>query len=299
MGQGSWNALGRNTAGALAERVPRPSPAAPSPGVKSPLRYPGGKSRAVKAIVALMPDNLTRLASPFLGGGSLEIALANKGVRVHGYDAFKPLVLFWQAALGAPGRLADRVKEFYPLPKARFYDIQQSMREGRISDADMPALFFVMNRSSYSGTTLSGGMSPGHPRFTPSAIERLRGFAMGGWLSVEMEDFETSLARHQGDFIYADPPYANGGALYGQRGDYHIDFDHKRLASILTKREGWILSYNDCDLIRDLYAGFPILPCAWAYGMNGDKKSNEIIILSKDSKGIRTHGSPSREWTRL
>ena len=57
---------------------------------------------------------------------------------------------------------------------------------------------------------------------------------------------------------------------------------YESLSKLLSARDGWILSYNDCEIVRDLYAGFSILPASWVYGMSNDKKSNEVLILSKD-----------------
>ena len=256
--------------------------------IKSPLRYPGGKSRAVDMILGFLPRGIETLASPFFGGGSVELAAAAKGIRVFGYDLFKPLVLFWQHTLQKPGALANEVKKHYPLGRDEFYLLQKRMRDGQLSDWQLAALFYVLNRSSYSGITLSGGMSPGHPRFTESAIDRLRQFRISG-LSVEIADFTDSLPKHENDFLYCDPPYANGEALYGQRGDCHVGFDHVELANILLKREGWILSYNDCAMIRSMYQGHAFHPVEWTYGMNNDKQSNEVLILSKDLEGA-TYG---------
>ena len=264
--------------------VLRPPPVARSRAhgfVKSPLRYPGGKTRAVSTILDMLPRNLDVLASPFFGGGSIELAAASRGIRVHGYDAFKPLVLFWQHLLDAPKQLARAVKKRHPLSRSDFYELQSIMKDGNFNDADTAAIFFVLNRASFSGITLSGGMSPGHPRFTPSAIERLEQFSVAG-LSVKLMDFAKSITRHKKHFLYCDPPYANGEALYGNKGDCHLDFDHEKLAEILTSRDRWILSYNDCPLVRDMYTGFPIVGIEWTYGMNNDKKSNEIVILSND-----------------
>lgn len=42
------------------------------------------------------------------------------------------------------------------------------------------------------------------------------------------------------------------------------------------------LSYNNCEMVQDLYAGFETLIPSWAYGMNSDKQSSEVLILSKD-----------------
>lgn len=49
---------------------------------RSPLRYPGGRSRAVKHIIPLIPKRTKRIASPFLGGGSVELACADLGMKV-------------------------------------------------------------------------------------------------------------------------------------------------------------------------------------------------------------------------
>ena len=248
--------------------------------VKSPLRYPGGKSRAVKHITGLIPSDLDELVSPFMGGGSVELACASRGTRVHGYDAFEPLVTFWQEALDDAPRLARQVYQYHPLSRAGFYALQK--RYFNLTDrTDRAAAFFALNRSSYSGTTLSGGMSPGHPRFTDSAIERLAEFSLDG-LTVELADFKDSLARHSTEFLYLDPPYANGAKLYGSGGDLHNGFDHEGLSEILRARPGWVLSYNDCQTVRDLYEGHRFIDLEWSYGMNNSRESNETLILSTD-----------------
>ncbi len=250
------------------------------PSIRSPLRYPGGKSRAVKRIISYFPDGLDTLASPFLGGGSVELACVSSGIRVYGYDAFAPLVNFWQAALENSKEVARVVRLYHPLSRTQFYALQK--RFFSLTDrVEQAATFFALNRSSYSGTTLSGGMSPDHPRFTPSAIDRLAEFE-AGLLKVECADFKDSLARHPNDFLYLDPPYANGGKLYGERGDMHEGFDHSGLADILRTRDGWVLSYNDCEMVRDLYPGYVFITPEWTYGMSSNKESNEALILSKD-----------------
>ena len=248
--------------------------------VKSLLRYPGGKSRAVKQIVGLMPKGLDSLCSPFLGGGSVELACAASGVIVHGYDAFEPLVEFWQATLEDAFLLAAEVARHHPLSRTEFYSLQK--RYFTIQERfERAAAFYALNRASFSGTTLSGGMSPGHPRFTESSIERLKTFTVSNF-TVGLADFRESIPKHPEAFMYLDPPYANGEKLYGERGDMHEDFDHEALAGLLRNRDGWILSYNDCQFVRELYDQHPFVPVEWAYGIANKRASNEVIILSKD-----------------
>src|SRR5581483_3572715 len=247
---------------------------------KSILRYPGGKFRAVDIIFSLIPETTTRMCSPFLGGGCVEINCARNKIRVYGYDIFTPLVEFWQCVLSDPIRLANTVEEYYPLSRERFYDLQKTQRNHK-SKYVRAAIFYVLNRSSFSGSTLSGGMSPGHHRFNKPAIQRLREFKVEN-LSVKRLDFTKSISKHRNDLLYLEPPYMIDQTLYGVKGDAHRHFDHERLAKILRTREKWILSYNDSPEIHELYKGYVILYPDWKYGMSNIKKSREVLILSHD-----------------
>lgn len=245
---------------------------------RSPLRYPGGKTRAVHTIRSYMPNGLTELVAPFLGGASVELSCAADGMRVFGADAFEPVVNFWSVAIHKPILLSERVRAYHPLTRRKFYNLQKGF--GNIKDnLERAAVFFVLNRSSFSGTTLSGGMSPGHPRFNEGAICRLRDFRASN-LSVSCADYRKTMQQHPAAFLYLDPPYANRERLYGNRGDMHESFNHEELAEALKQRDGWILSYNDHPRVRRLYSQFDILTPAWTYGMSNNKQSREILIVN-------------------
>lgn len=252
--------------------------------VKSPLRYPGGKSRAVKIISKYIPKDTKQLCSPFFGGGSLEIHCAQNGIRVYGYDSFGPLVDFWQVLLKNPNKLAASVKKYHPLKKYEFYKLQKLQLESK-SNPERAAVFFVLNRTSFSGSTLSGGMASGgadnNPRFTKSSIEKLKTFKIKN-LSIQQLDYKKSIPRHKNVLLYLDPPYLIQSNLYGKKGDLHKNFDHHGLAKILKKRSNWILSYNNSKEIHELYSDYAILYPDWKYGMSNNKKSREVLILSHD-----------------
>lgn len=246
---------------------------------KSPLRYPGGKNRAIKSILSLIPENETTLCSPFLGGASIELACTTR-MTVYGSDIFEPLTDFWKSLITNKEELINIVKSYFPLEKKEFYKLQKKLLN--IKDPiERGAVFFVLNRSSFSGTTMSGGMSPGHPRFTTSSIDRLQNFNAENFY-VENLDYKDTINNHKDAFYYLDPPYLNGQALYGVKGNTHKDFDHEELAKILHGKERWIMSYNDCEEIRNLYCSYTIISIEWVYGMSKNKSSNEILILSKD-----------------
>ena len=267
------------------------SPTVPSPvasGARPVLRYPGGKQRAVRILADYIPQGESELCSPFLGGGSFELHCATHlGMQVHAYDNFRPLVEFWNALLSQPAKLAAEAARFLPnIPRAEFYRLQKE--QGKLPrQLERAGAFYVINRASFSGCTLSGGMSPGHPRFTVSAVERVRQFPgkmVARKMKVRKADFSESITAHPKALIYADPPYMlENQNLYGDRGDKHAGFDHGALSETLQAREGrWLLSYNDCPPIRDLYRGRAIFFPHWRYGMSRNKSSREILILSDE-----------------
>ena len=273
---------------------------------RSPLRYPGGKSRAVskivdKYIIPNIPES-KKVCSPFFGGGSIEIDLAKRGFRVYGYDAFPPLVDFWQVLLKNPNKLANTTEKKLRVSRKKFEQIQENFRNksGKYAKIKNATMFYLLNRTSYSGTTLSGGMAIDYdfppnswkrinPRFNKASVERLRNFSVKN-LTVNKLDFRRSILKHKDAFVYADPPYFIGKKkLYGNQGDMQFkQKDHEYLAKILKKRRHWVLSYNDTLEVRKLYRGFrKIKKIEWSYGMRDvksrkGKHSNEILILSKD-----------------
>lgn len=252
--------------------------------VKSPLRYPGGKSRAVKIITNLIPEKEDALISPFFGGGSIELECAQNNKIVKGYDNFLPLTDFWEQLIHNNINLAKEIQKYYPLSKNDFYKLQKS-QFNNLSKLERAAIFYVLNRSSFSGSTLSGGMSPNHPRFTTSSIQRIIDFKIKN-LTVENKSFEDSIKENTGHFFYLDPPYIIKNYLYGNRGDKHKDFKHLLLKEMLDNEEKWIMSYNNSEEVLDLYSNYYIIYPDWKYGMSKNKDSKEVLIFSKNIEKI-------------
>ena len=143
------------------------------------------------------------------------------------------------------------------------------------------AMFYALNRSSFSGATMSGGYSKqaAEKRFTQSSIDRLRNFVCPS-LTVEQADFTDSLRRHDDEtFIYADPPYLlEKSTLYGERGSTHKDFDHQRFAEEIKKKNNWVISYNPHPEILELYKDYEIVYPEWTMGMKNVYTHEETQI---------------------
>jgi len=83
--------------------------------IKTTIRYAGGKSKAIKHIIKHIPNNIDTIVSPFVGGGSLEVYLANElNKKVIGYDVFDILVNFWQIQLSNPVELYNELNKLKP-----------------------------------------------------------------------------------------------------------------------------------------------------------------------------------------
>ena len=253
--------------------------------MKSPLRYPGGKTRACKTLDEIINEkgfDKSVVISPFFGGGSFEFFLCNKyGSKLIVNDKFKPLISFWKSVQTRKVELCSELRKLLNVVSKSIFS---TMRDTIMEDTDdfiQGYKYFVINRCSFSGATLSGGFSTesSKKRFTESSIKRTEDLNLN---DVEFHnlDFETFLKGKKG-LIFLDPPYYlnENSKLYGKNGDMHENFNHEKLFQVLKKRKNWIMTYNNCDYIRDLYKNYEIREVKWSYGMNTSKESSEIVII--------------------
>jgi len=81
--------------------------------IKSPLRYPGGKSRAVETISRLMPS-FEEFREPFFGGGSVFVYVKQRYPQKKYWvnDIYPELYKFWIAAQNDVETLIEKVYEW-------------------------------------------------------------------------------------------------------------------------------------------------------------------------------------------
>lgn len=258
------------------------------------LRYPGGKTRAVKILKEYPLTNT--IVSPFFGGGSFEFNQLNAGKTVIANDTFYCLANFWNVVNTQPILLANTIEPYlHRVNKQDFNNMQEVLKtaESKRSVEDeilLAAQFYIVNRCSFSGSTLSGGFSANASttRFTLSGVNKIKNWVVTSRLTVENKDFTeflTPLVSFTGYSWFLDPPYyLKSSNLYGVNGGYHGGFDHYGLRSLVKEFDdrggGFLLTYNDSPFIREFYQDYSILPAAWSYGMNKSKKSSEIVITN-------------------
>lgn len=252
---------------------------------KSPLRYPGGKTRAVKILIKAIEENYQgrkTLLSPFLGGGSFELNRQSNGFKVYANDLFTPLYKFWIVTQNSKDSLVKKIRSMMPVSKENFYHLRKQILETN-DDVEVASMYFIINRCSFSGSTFCGGFSQesSQTRLTESSIERILQTDLSNTI-ISNVDYKVFLQQHpetSDTVLYADPPYYIDSYIYGRDGDLHQAFDHEEFATEIKRRNDWVVCYNDCEYIRNLYKDNRIENVSWSYGMNKTKKSSEILIF--------------------
>ena len=296
--------------------------------MKTPIRYAGGKTRAFDFISSYIPfwPRPKRIISPFIGGGSLEVRWAHEmGIEVKGYDVFDILVNYWQHQLSNPKGLYDVLKTLEPT-KEKYDEIKDELlhwdkvqvlfkgwktdyydRTSKPLDDVVGAAYYWYNHNLSYGPAFLGWLSSIYvekENLYQDMIERVKDFNVQN-LSVEQASFDEVIPNYKKDLIYADPPYYMEKSednkmfkgLYPNNNFpvHHTHFDHEKLRDLLHSHDGkFILSYNDCDWIRENYKDFTFKTPKWAYSYgqgetrigknkqnNDPKKSHEILIIKE------------------
>jgi DNA adenine methylase len=146
--------------------------------IKSPLRYPGGKSKAIKKLSEFTDIAFKEYREPFVGGGSLFIYLKqcfpDRQFWIN--DLNTDVYSFWKAAQENLSGMLKLIKKFKKEKDGKaLYQKLLAMNLGELSLIERGARFFVLNRITFSGTTESGGFSERafQGRFTDSSIDRV------------------------------------------------------------------------------------------------------------------------------
>ncbi len=260
--------------------------------IKSPLRYPGGKSSSVKVISKLIPY-FSEFREPFVGGGSVFIYLKQcypeKKYWVN--DLYENLYHFWNELKIQPDGLIHQIRVW-----KNGFDNGKELHRFLLDNIDdfnsleKAAAFFVFNRITFSGTTESGGFSNAafKKRFTESSIERVKLLStILNDVRITNYDYQKVINKSGDDvFIFLDPPYysATKSALYGKNGSLHKCFDHIRFAKVMKNTSHrWLITYDDSPYIKDLFSFAHIFEWNKTYGMrnvngNSDKNGKELFI---------------------
>ena len=269
--------------------------------LKTPLRYPGGKSRAVTKMDQYFPDlrNYVEFREPFLGGGSVAIYIAKKypHLKITVNDLYEPLVNFWMNLQMFGVELSEELKELKlkhndpDSARVLFTRSKERINSRDCSPLDRAVAFYIVNKCSFSGLTESSSFSSqaSNSNFSLRGIEKLPGYQeiISNWhINGYSYEYLMTNNMHDGIFMYLDPPYDIKDNLYGKKGSMHKNFDHDQFAKDCDEHSiPMMVSYNSDQLVKDRFKGWNAAEFDLTYTMRSvgeymrDQKTRKELIL--------------------
>jgi len=272
--------------------------------LKTPLRYPGGKSRACVKMDPYFPDlrNYDEFREPFLGGGSVAIYITKKYplLNIWVNDLYEPLVNFWQQLQIFGTDLKDNLvdlKSTHNNPasaKELFLASKEKINEQSLPSLDRAVAFYVVNKCSFSGLTESSSFSEqaSNTNFNLRGIEKLPEYSklIERW-RITNYSYDYLMDGNKGAFMYLDPPYDIKDNLYGREGSMHKGFDHDKFAADCDANSmDQLVSYNSAQLVKDRFKNWNTAEFELTYSMRsstdytrrvtGQRVRKEILLFN-------------------
>jgi site-specific DNA-adenine methylase len=272
--------------------------------IKTPLRYPGGKSRACVKMDPYFPDlrDYDEFREPFLGGGSVAIHITKKypNLDIWVNDLYEPLVNFWQQLQMFGSDLKDKLvdlKSTHNNPESA-KELFLASKE-KINDQSLPSLgravaFYIVNKCSFSGLTESSSFSPqaSNSNFSLRGIQKLPEYSalISKW-RITNYSYDYMMDGNKGAFMYLDPPYDIKDNLYGRKGSMHKGFDHDKFAADCDANNmDQLISYNSDQLVKDRFTNWNAGEFDLTYTMRStgeymrDQKQRKELLLFNYNK---------------
>ena len=285
--------------------------------IKSPVSWVGNKAPILPIIYSLFPLQYGRFVEVFGGSGSVLLGKPPDSFEVYNdFDRnltnlfhcmkertmatirelgfcnlnsradFMAIKKFFQHEQFDDSFLEEEMElteVLFPPPAA---EELRAIRQRITKDYDVrrAAMYLKLLRYSYSSGKKSFASQPFDLRRLFSLIQQL-GKRLAN-VVIENQDFETLIHHYDrpDTFFYLDPPYFSTEDMYA------VEFawaDHVRLRDTAANMQGrFLLSYNDCPEIRELYGGFSVFDFTRVHSMaqryEAGKEFKELLIGNYD-----------------
>jgi len=269
--------------------------------LKTCLRYPGGKSRAITKINQFFPDlsKYQEYREPFLGGGSVALYVTQQhpNLNIWVNDLYEPLINFWKQLRDNGDEVTRYLKDLkqrYNDPdraKVLFLESKEylSAVPKRTDDLHRAISYYIVNKCSFSGLTENSSFSPqaSENNFSMRGIEKLPEYSkiIENW-TITNYHYNDLISFYSGDnaFVYLDPPYDIKDNLYGNKGSMHKGFDHDQFAADCDNSSlHMLISYNSSQLVKDRFSKWSAVEFDHTYTM---RSTGDYLMDQKDRKEL-------------
>ena len=283
-------------------------------GLKTPLRYPGGKSRACTKMGQFFPDlrDYVEFREPFLGGGSVAIHVSKlyPHLKIVVNDLYEPLINFWVNLQTFGDELTKELKGLkitncnQDSARCLFAEMKDVINDSTKTDLERAVAFYVVNKCSFSGLTESSSFSAqaSDSNFSMRGIEKLPEYSeiISHW-HINSYSYEYCFRTdvHDGLFMYLDPPYDIKDNLYGKSGAMHKSFDHDKFAADCDVHNDtkMLISYNSDQLVKDRFKNWNASEFKLTYTMRSvgeymkeQQERKELLLFNYELPEVSTNG---------
>ena len=244
------------------------------------ISWIGGKNYLKKEIVKRFPNEFNRYVEVF-GGAGWVLFYKDKHANEEIYNDFNSDLVNLFRCLKYHKDELQRELQYSLNSRELFFDMREQYNIRGLTDIQRAARFFMIIKISYGTDLRSFGCVKKNINVM---IEYLDGIKERlSKVVIENNDFERILKTYdrKETLFYLDPPY------FKTEKYYQVEFkeeDHNRLRNTLGNIKGkFILSYNDCDFVRDLYKDYCIQEIKRSHNLvnrykDKDNKYCELII---------------------
>ena len=240
------------------------------------IKWIGGKKRLRKEILSRFPEQYERYIEVFGGAGWVLFGIEPP---CH-FEVFNDLngdLINLYRCVKYHSQELQRELNFSIQSRELFFDAVNQMNTRGYTDIQRAARYFLIIKESFGADLSSFGTRPTNflsaVDYLTDMAERLKSTV------IENQDFEKILKTYdrKESLFYLDPPYVETEKYYAAE---FTKADHIRLKNALQKVKGkFILSYNDCKFIRELYAEYRIEGISRKNHLNGQKSEFQELII--------------------
>lgn len=249
--------------------------------LKAPFAWVGGKNYLAKEIIALMPEHKSYIE---VFGGALSVFYQKSASKIEVInDINDELINLHLCIRNKPQSLANVLNSM--IISRKIFHMLKNKEIKPKNDLERAAFYFYLISTSFGSSMGQFAMSK------QRAPKRLcRDFSLHTKrlknASIENKSFEYILKEYDYNeaLFYLDPPYVGTESYYKNTGGFGLK-EHELLCDLLKNIKGkFMLSYNDCDLVRELYKDFNIKELKVRYSLNNNvlkrKESKELLIMN-------------------
>jgi len=246
--------------------------------LKAPFGWVGGKSKLANDIVKMMPEHNMYIE---VFGGGLNVLYAKPKINLEVVnDINGELINLHRHIKKSPESLSFYLKQFL-ISRELFYDMKFNRYKPR-NDIERAAIYFYMLGQSFGSMGSTYAMHTKSGRKPKNIYKSFQQWSLRlRHTTIENMSFDKLIETYdkEGVLFYCDPPYYKTENYYKNTGGFG-EVEHRLLSEKLGKIDGkFLVSYNDCAFIRELYKDFKIInskEVEYTLGKNVHKKSKKV-----------------------